>query len=184
MMNFYGSIEGKTILDIGCYTGYYCFLFASKGAKVVGIEEVSEWANTAEAFRKEKGLDVEIVNSKIENYINNCPLHFDLTLFLNVFHYLLFKNPEKAWEVMRKISEKTEAMFLMLKIKKGDLAGEFVERNKPNFPEGFPEEQIFPQMVIENTWFTNYRRVIKDSVYKKRDLWFFYKKDKKYGEMK
>lgn len=81
---------GKSILDVGCNLGYYCFQAASEGAReCVGIDNHSafiETANTVKGFKN--------VRFVVANILEELPEPFDIVLMLYVFHH--FNNIEKA----------------------------------------------------------------------------------------
>jgi SAM-dependent methyltransferase len=87
---FNENLEGKSVLDVGCYYGLYSHEAKKRGAgKVVGIEINEKRAETAIEISRLIGDGVEILCADIMDvYLE---IKFDLVLFLSVLHHV--KNP-------------------------------------------------------------------------------------------
>jgi 2-polyprenyl-3-methyl-5-hydroxy-6-metoxy-1,4-benzoquinol methylase len=98
---FPNSLEGKSVLDIGCALGYMCFSAEDKGAKkVVGVELKESRFESAKILKDIKGSNVEfIMQDIIVQPINES---FEIVLFLNVIHHLT--EPFKALRALSKIT--------------------------------------------------------------------------------
>ena len=89
---FTESIEGKTVLDIGCALGYMCFEAEALGAsRIVGVEIKDNRFLSANLLKKIKSSNVEFIKRDIIS--NPIEEHFDYILLLNVIHHL--KEPIK-----------------------------------------------------------------------------------------
>lgn len=95
------DLKGKTVLDLGCNEGFFCFECEKRGARVIGIEKEKKWYNLA--------LKRKNILSSFVNFINDdwkcIPLlnyKFDLVLFLAAFHYI--KNNQL--EMLRSLNDK------------------------------------------------------------------------------
>lgn len=81
------SLAGKTLLDVGCAIGYFCFEAEARGAaRVVGLELKDD------RFRQALILK-DILDSKVEfwhhDVVNELPQEqFDYVCLLNVIHHL------------------------------------------------------------------------------------------------
>lgn len=51
-----GSLEGKSVLDVGCQAGWYSFQAAEAGAEVLGIDLRSDAIDKANAIREHHGV--------------------------------------------------------------------------------------------------------------------------------
>jgi len=81
-------INGKSILDIGCNTGYFLFELIDRGAQFVTGYEGGKYHSE---FCKEAISLLEINNAKIVNEYYNfqeAKNYFDIVLLLNVLHHV------------------------------------------------------------------------------------------------
>jgi len=84
------SLQGKSVLDVGCALGYFCFEAEARGAsRVVGTEAKDSRFRQALRIRQIRGSRVEFRLADIEQ----APIEgrFDYVLLLNVLHHL--RNP-------------------------------------------------------------------------------------------
>ncbi len=94
---FKDNIRGKSLLDVGCAYGYFCFEAEKRYAKeVYGTELKTERFVGANIIKEVMGsdvnfLDVDIFEQKFERT-------FDVIIFLNVIHHL--KYPVYALKVL------------------------------------------------------------------------------------
>ena len=84
---FPSSLAGKSVLDIGCALGYFCFEAEARGAiRVVGTEVKANRLEQAMLLKEIKGSNVEFLLRDI----NAEPLdeEFDYVCLLNVIHHV------------------------------------------------------------------------------------------------
>src|SRR5437660_6321837 len=63
---FRESLSGKTVLDVGCALGYFCFEAEARGAaRVVGIEVKEQRFRQALLLKEIKGSQVELLQRDI-----------------------------------------------------------------------------------------------------------------------
>ena len=95
---FPGSLEGKTVLDIGCALGYMSFEAEKKGAKkVLGVELKESRFESANILKDILNSNVEF---RLQDVIRNPPeVQFDIVLFLNVIHHIA-----EPFKVLRSLS--------------------------------------------------------------------------------
>src|ERR1700722_514975 len=55
-LNYFGNLDGKSLLEIGCGPGGSAFFFASKGANVVGIDLSTSAINSLTTVCAERGI--------------------------------------------------------------------------------------------------------------------------------
>lgn len=103
------DLRGKTVLDIGCNEGFYCFECEKRGARVIGIEKNKIWYSLALERRNEFSSFVNFIN-RDWNDIEKLNYKFDLILFLSGFHYL--RNEQQ--EILSKIYEKMNTGGLLI----------------------------------------------------------------------
>ena len=66
------SMEGKTVLDIGCNMGMICMEAKRRGAvRVVGIDYDKKVIETAKKFFKQNDCDVELYNFNVNDGLNS-----------------------------------------------------------------------------------------------------------------
>lgn len=94
---FPADLSGKTVLDIGCRYGYFCFEAAKRGAKrVVGVDFDAGAIRKARLLNECKGMSVEFELLDMER--DPLPGEFDYVLCLNILHHL--RNPISALDKM------------------------------------------------------------------------------------
>jgi 2-polyprenyl-3-methyl-5-hydroxy-6-metoxy-1,4-benzoquinol methylase len=87
---FGDDLEGKSVLDIGSYLGYFCLAARERNAgRVVGWEIDFERRRMANTLAEIKGLEVEYRGGDVETTSGD--ERFDVVLCLNVLHHL--RNP-------------------------------------------------------------------------------------------
>ena len=103
------DLTGKTVLDVGCWEGFFSFEAEKRGAKVLATDHYV-WHDSRFDGMKSFLLAREILNSKIEyqdiDVFNLSPETvgtFDIVLFLGVYYHL--KDPILAFEMMYKITK-------------------------------------------------------------------------------
>lgn len=81
------DLEGKSVLDLGCKHGYFCFEAKRRGAgRVVGVDVDPDSVEKARLLADCLGLDVSFEGLDIEE--DPLPEPFDYVLCLNLLHHL------------------------------------------------------------------------------------------------
>jgi len=112
------DLKGKTVLDVGCWDGWYSFKCEEKGADVIAIdnlqmEDFVESKFGIEDYDGSKGFKTvkEVLDSDVR-YLNtdvdNLDLKADIVLFFGVLYHL--KDPLHSLENLRMITK--EKLFL------------------------------------------------------------------------
>jgi SAM-dependent methyltransferase len=102
--NFINTVDFKnrSVLDIGCNTGYFSFKASQKGGKVIGFEPNKKTLETAKTIRDYIiQQDVEFVNKMPEG-------KFDIIFYLSVHHQPdpEYKNLNKTIRQLKKRAKK------------------------------------------------------------------------------
>jgi len=101
------NLTGKSVLDIGCANGFFCFEAEARGAaSVVGIELKEKRFKHANLLKQVLSSSVEFLQIDILN--NLLTEQFDYVLLLNVIHHL--KEPCHA---LRRISDLTKERLII-----------------------------------------------------------------------
>jgi SAM-dependent methyltransferase len=85
------NFEGKTVLDVGCWTGGTALLLCALGSNVVAIEEVKKYADTAAFLARSFGLADRMAIEPLSLYsCNNAAFadRFDIVHFPGVIYHL------------------------------------------------------------------------------------------------
>lgn len=93
------SLQAKTILDLGCNTGFFSHYFSRLGMRATGIDSNSHNAikgttkdakvstiATARRLNERYGVDATFVEGEIFSYLEDAP-EFDVVLCLSLFHH-------------------------------------------------------------------------------------------------
>ncbi|GEM_PF-1263160 len=83
---FPDDLTGKSVLDVGCYSGFYCLEAWQRGARrVLGVDLSRDHVRQARAIAEMRGAAVEYRRLDIEAELPD--ERFDYVLFLNVLHH-------------------------------------------------------------------------------------------------
>ena len=106
------DFKHKEGIDLGCNIGGITFSLATKGAKVLGIDNGVHFLNVANACERHYNLGAEFIEADITDYCLNNKKHYDFCVFVATWHWVLVKDGlKKATEVLKKISEDCDVMF-------------------------------------------------------------------------
>lgn len=83
------DLEDKVIIDLGCGTGRFSFLFEDfKPKKIIGIDISDEMIRMAKDMAKEKNSQVSFIKNDIENLSSIETNSIDFAFSSTVLHYL------------------------------------------------------------------------------------------------
>ena len=84
------SLEGKSVLDIGCNAGFYAMEMKRRGAaRVMGLDTDDEYLEQAKFAAGVKGLKIEF--RKLSAYdVGQLGEQFDLVIFMGVLYHLRY----------------------------------------------------------------------------------------------
>ena len=68
LLELLGDVNGKTILDAGCGTGYLSRMLARKGAKMTGVEPAESMFNFAVSKEKEAPLGITYLQHDLSDF--------------------------------------------------------------------------------------------------------------------
>jgi tRNA (mo5U34)-methyltransferase len=85
------SLEGWTVLDIGCNAGFYSFELARRGAQVRAIDSDERYLAQARWAAHQYGLDDQVEFAQMQVYdLAHTEERYDLVLFMGVFYHLRY----------------------------------------------------------------------------------------------
>ncbi len=97
------SMEGKTVLDIGCNAGMVCMEAKNRGAaRVVGIDNSKRMIHTAKKFFKENNCDGELYKFNVDDGLESLQKLIGDDKFDYVFALAIWGNVEKPilWDMI------------------------------------------------------------------------------------
>ncbi|MBV8070858.1 MAG: class I SAM-dependent methyltransferase [Acidobacteriaceae bacterium] len=118
---------GESILDLGCHTGFYCFMAASEGAKhCLGIDHVASRIKEGMELAAREGIrNVELVAADVFDY--HLPRTFDVVLCLNLLHHM--RSIERAEALIEKVYgwSRERIVFIVLRPRNASATYEYVD---------------------------------------------------------
>jgi tRNA (mo5U34)-methyltransferase len=82
------SLQGKTVLDIGCNAGFYAMEMKRRGAdRVLGLDSRDEYLAQARFAAEVNDLDIEFRNLSVYE-VGSLRESFDLVIFMGVLYHL------------------------------------------------------------------------------------------------
>jgi len=109
------DVKDKRILDVGCHFGYYTFLLLEAGAKTSTCVDISEFKiKVVKIIAARRQLQVNAYQKTIGRFLVEHHDYYDVVLLLNVFHHLLKKDSVEAWNMLNKLLDNSEVLFLMM----------------------------------------------------------------------
>lgn len=82
------SLEGKTIVDVGCGGGILAEALAGKGARVTGIDMAEQSLKVARLHLHESGLEVDYQLVTVEAFAEQNPASFDIVTCLEMLEHV------------------------------------------------------------------------------------------------
>jgi len=108
------SLEGLSLLDLGCNTGIHCVRFAMEGGKgIVGVDNNDAPMATKQTTfvkkyfeeKERKQFDITYLEGEVENVLLNTDFpRFDMIFALSIFHHLRTNNHKKVLAAVSKLS--------------------------------------------------------------------------------
>jgi tRNA (mo5U34)-methyltransferase len=93
------TLEGKTVLDVGCNAGFYALEMKRRGAeRVVAIDSEDFYLAQARFAAEASGLEIEFRNLSVYD-VARLGERFDLVIFMGVLYHL--RHPLLALDLLR-----------------------------------------------------------------------------------
>ena len=103
------SLQGLTILDVGCGGGLICEPLARLGAQVTGVDAAAANIPVARIHAKQSGLDIEYRNATAEN-LEGSGRTYDAVLALEVIEHV--RQPDAFIKALRQVMADNGLMIL------------------------------------------------------------------------
>ena len=143
------SLEGQTVLDIGCNAGFYSIEMKRRGAKrVVGIDSDKRYLAQARFAAETLGLEIEYQQLSVYE-VDKLNEKFDLVIFMGVLYHL--RHPLLALDLIHE--HVTKDLFLFQSMQRGSLHLADWQTDYPFEETAIFEQPEFPRMFfIENRY--------------------------------
>jgi len=111
------DVRGKTIYDLGCSNGFFCFELAKRGAKVIGIDKNKDTIKLNKLIAEYYDLDIQFFEDDLldETFYTERMEKSDIVIFLSVIHHIYNKtqkNPSLFCnKILQILSEKTRQLI-------------------------------------------------------------------------
>lgn len=111
------DVRGKTVYDLGCSNGFFCFELAKRGAKVIGIDKNKDTIKLNKLISEYYDLDIQFFEDDLldETFYTERMEKSDIVIFLSVIHHIYNKtqkNPSQFCnKILQTISKKTGYLF-------------------------------------------------------------------------
>lgn len=97
------DLSGKTVLDVGCSSGYFSIKFKQRGAKrVIALDVVDSAIEEAHMLSDIFQTPIDIVQQDLYTFLHENELNFDYVIFLGLFYHL--RDPIFALDHLKQIT--------------------------------------------------------------------------------
>jgi len=164
------DFKGKEGIDLGCNIGGITFSLAMKEAKMTGLDNGKHFLNIANACEKHYNLGAEFIEADLTDYCLNNKKHYDFCIFVATWHWIVKRGGiKKATEVLKKISEDCDVMFLETNFgPEPDLVGS----EEVMTEAGLTSADKLVEFIKKNTEYTKVENVGKCIGWGNRITWF------------
>jgi len=142
----YVSLEGKTVLDIGCGNGLYILAFTDLAKETIGVDIRQEALAEATKNKVQLGRDTEFIRATAEN-LPLRDLTFDTVLLVEVLEHV--QSQQKTLEEVNRVLKGGGYLLIYVPNKLHPLDGHGlrVGRRSLNIPYGLPFFSWWPQFI-------------------------------------
>lgn len=103
------TFNERTMLDLGCNTGYFVNFFSSRCALVEGIDDVASNIDAAKSYYPEIADNFKDGDIFLDLYFYP---QYDIVLFMNVLHTMMSTKPKaEVNQILKQIDEKTKGLL-------------------------------------------------------------------------
>ncbi|MBW7956996.1 MAG: TIGR04290 family methyltransferase [Deltaproteobacteria bacterium] len=136
------SLEGATVLDVGCNAGFYSIALKERGAsRVLGIDIDELYLEQARFAARTRGVDIEFMKKSVYE-VAGLKERFDIVLFMGVLYHL--RHPLLALDLLHEYAVSDLLVFQSMLRGCGDV--EETEDDYPFSETGVFDKPCFPRM--------------------------------------
>jgi tRNA (mo5U34)-methyltransferase len=156
------NLAGKTVLDLGCNSGYFSLMMKKRGAdRVLGIDMRDHWIKQATFLAEVYKLDVDFRVDDVYHFCLTNRELFDYVLFLGLFYHL--RHPLL---VLDHVAAITRGFLYLVSVVRGYVGGGelHIQNNYSRHEQDVFKHEAFPKMFFiekcynndsSNWWFPN-----------------------------
>ena len=97
------DFDGKTVLDLGCSNGFFCYKLAQAGARTQGVDKNAEVLGVNQRIAEHFGWDATFQAADIDLGYVEALDHYDVILFYSVLHHIFNHTDKDQVEACRAI---------------------------------------------------------------------------------
>lgn len=145
------DLSGKTVLDLGCNSGYFSVQMKKRGAqKVVSVDNEDLALNQANFLSRWFNVELEFVKQEAHIYCLTTEEQFDYVLFLGLFYHL--KYPVL---VLDRLAEMTKSRLYFQSAVAGPKVSEYTPKDNYSMEEAneINKQENFPKLLFIETKF-------------------------------
>lgn len=145
------DLAGKTVIDVGCWDGYFSFLMERRGAKsVLAVDDFSQNWGSADCFR----IAHELYNSKVTlmpdvsvyDLRQRVPRPFDIILCAGVYYHL--HSPFQAFAELRALCHAQSTVIIAgQSIRDENKSYARFQLDNPKRPKFLPTSRLLREML-------------------------------------
>lgn len=161
------DLTGKSVLDIGCNSGYLSMKMKKRGAfRVVAVDSFEKAIKQTEFIAKWYNVDLEIIKEDVHAYCLTTDERFDYIIFLGLFYHLKY-----GTIVLDRLAEMTKSRLFFQTVSIGPQFEDFQPQDNyslddrttmiksDDFPKMFFIEKKFNND-LSNWWIANQPAII------------------------
>jgi len=119
MLQMPADLSGKSVLDIGCSEGFFCFEAERRhAARIVGIDRAPHLGEKIALLKEITGSRIEFEDKTVYDLARLAGAPFDLVIFLSVFQHL--DHPYLALDLIASATRTTAIMEIPVAVKIAD----------------------------------------------------------------
>lgn len=144
------TLDGATVLDIGCNAGFYSIEMKRRGAgRVLGIDVDDRYLNQARFAAQTLDLDIEFEKRSVYS-VDGIPGQFDFVFFMGVFYHLRY-----PLLTLDKVVKKVRGKLVFQTMIRGSETVRTWKENYPFWTKEIFNEPDFPAMYFIEKSYSN-----------------------------
>jgi len=147
------DLTGKTVLDLGCNSGYLSMKMKKRGAsRVVAVDVKKRNIKQAEFISKWFDVELELVNEEAHVYCLTNEERFDYVIFLGLFYHLKY-----GTLVLDRLAEMTKSKLFFQTVTLGSRLNNYepIENYAENEKKKIVKSEDYPKLFFIENKFNN-----------------------------